>query len=140
MTRSARVELNRAALDALDLAVADGLLEHAEAIVEAANPPDAPPYGKGLVESGGAAVWAGKKKVGGGKTRGKAVAKPRAVRLQADVITAVGGFGFPARFQEMGTSRQPARPFLSPVFLGMAPDAGGAIRSAVARHGAGRKP
>jgi HK97 gp10 family phage protein len=137
---TARVQLNRAALNQVDLAVADGLLEQAQNIVEAANPPDAPPFGKGLVQTGGAAAWAGKKKVGGAKSGGREIKKPRAVRLEAGVTTAVGGFGFPARFQEMGTVHQPARPFLTPVFLAMGKDVAGPIREAVRRHGCSRRP
>jgi hypothetical protein len=146
---STRVVLNRAALEAVDLAVADGLLEQAQRIVEAARPPSdvgqTPDVTHGhprpaLIDTGGAAVWAGKKKVGGAKTLGKEVSKPRAVRLDVGIITAIGGFGFPGRFQEMGTVHQPARPFLTPKFLAMAPDVAGPLREAVRRHGCSRRP
>jgi len=111
---SARLLLNRAALDEVHLALADGVLEIARTVVETANPPDATPFGVGLVKSGGWAVYAGSKKVGGGSLDGSQPAKPRSLETPADAITGIAGFGFPARFQETGTVDQPARPFLWP--------------------------
>lgn len=114
---SARVVANRAALDQVHLALAEGVEEIARTIVETANPPDATPFGEGLVKSGGWAVYAGSKKVGGGSLDGSQPKKPRALKTPPDVITGIAGFDFPARFQEIGTVDQPARPFFMPAII-----------------------
>lgn len=115
---STRVVLNRSALDRVDLAVADGLLEVGRTIVEVAHPPDSPlepyPIGQGLVLQGGVLVYADGKKVAGWSQRGLQPKKPRAAVTPRGVITAIAGFGFPGRLVEGGTLDQPARPFLSP--------------------------
>lgn len=105
---SARVVMNRKALSEVNLGFADGMLALAQEIVETANPPDATPFGEGLVTSGGSAAWVDGRKIGGEG------AKPRGLKLNKPGITAIAGFGFPGRFQEVGTVRQPPRPFLSP--------------------------
>lgn len=130
---TARVVLNRRALNALAGAFADGLGEIGRAAVEGANPPDATPYGVGLVDSGAWGVWAGGKKVEG------AAVKPRSEKLNRTGLTMFAGFGFPGRFQETGTSRQPARPFFTPSILRVIPDAGSYIRQAVKRVDTGRR-
>lgn len=89
-------------------------------IVETAEPPDAPAYGQGLVQEGGWLVYSGTRKVGGGSLTGEQPPKPRGFKLIPDVITGMAGFGFPARFQEVGTAHQPARPFLWPAALEVA--------------------
>jgi hypothetical protein len=132
---TARVVLNRAALNELTLGVADGLFELAEKIISAANPPDDTPIGVGLVEAGAAIAFVGRKKVGGTTVLGRQVAKPRSATLGPGV-TVIGGYGFPARFQELGTVHQPARPFLTPALLAELPGAAGYIRSAVSRRAA----
>jgi hypothetical protein len=114
---SARVVLNRAALDEVHLAIAEGVEEIARTVVETANPPDDTPYGVGLVRSGGWAVYAGSKKVGGGSLDGSQPKKPRALKTAFAAITGVAGFDFPARFQEIGTAHQRARPFFMPNIL-----------------------
>lgn len=111
---SARVVLNRKALAGLTLALADGMEELARTIVETADPPDAPPYGQGLAARGGWLVYANGKKVAGGGLDGKQPKKPRAWRASRDGVSAVAGFGFPARFQEFGTVNHAAQPFLTP--------------------------
>lgn len=128
---SARVVLNRAALSQLHLAYAEGVEEIARTIVETADPPDATPFGKGLVTSGGWAVYAGTKKVGGGSLDGSQPKKPRALKTPADAITGIAGFGFPARFQEMGTVHQPARPFFTPAVIRVKGVAAEIMRAAV---------
>lgn len=103
-----RIVRNRAALEKAKLAAADGILAICEDIVATAKPPDATPFGVGLVTSGAAGVWVKGRKVGGNAD------KPRALKVRQYEIVGVAGFGFPGRFQETGTSRQPARPFLTP--------------------------
>jgi hypothetical protein len=130
---SCRVQTNRAALSEAWLAVADGLLAVGEEIVATARPPDAAPFGEGLVTRGAAGVWVDGKKVGG------EAEKPRSLKVRQYPIVGVAGFGFPARFQEVGTVHQPARPFLSPAKGQVAPGSPSTIRAAVQRRIGGRK-
>lgn len=107
----ARVVLNRQAFEQIDLANADGLLAVAEEVIETASPPDRAPFGQGLVQGGGTLAYLGNKKVGGQMQDGRNVAKPRSLRLR-DMV-AIAGWGFPARFVELGTVDTPAEPFLT---------------------------
>jgi hypothetical protein len=113
---STKVVMNRQALTALGTDLAEGFGEVARTIVESAPAPDATPYGAGLVRNGGWLVYLGSKKIDGGGLDGKQPAKPRSFTTD-DGISAIGGFGFPARFQEQGTVKQGARPFLWPTVL-----------------------
>jgi hypothetical protein len=113
---SARVVMNRAALNEVGEAVAMGIEVALEVIVREADPPDAPPYGQGLKQRGGWIVYHGTKKVAGGSISGKQPRKPRE-RLTPGAITGIAGFGFPGRFQEMGTVHHSAQPFLWPALL-----------------------
>lgn len=122
---SARVVYNRQTADALRLGLADGLVVLADAMIEACDPPDASPYGEGLIESGGSVAYVDGKKVAG------TAAKPRGEPTRTGVI-AFAGWGFPARFNEFGTINQPARPFFSPGIEQVLPDAADHIRTGVA--------
>lgn len=117
MAKASRVELNRAAMGEVLTAAGDGLLELADAMLENVSPPDQPPYGKGLIKHGGTAVWVLGKKTGGNGS------KPRALRLDKAGITAIVGYGFPARLNEMGSIHQPGRPFLTPGVMREVPNA-----------------
>lgn len=110
---STRVVLNRASLDQVDVAVADGLSAVSAAVLVDADPPDQTPYGVGLVRNGGYLTYVRDKKVGGFGLDGRQPRKPRAVRVKdsTDLQTIVG-YGFPGRFQQLGTLRQPAQPFI----------------------------
>jgi hypothetical protein len=130
--------LNRAALDAITLATADGLFELGQAIINEANVPDAPPYGQGLVEGGGVIAYVkgatgSAKKVATTTVGGKQIRKPRAARLGRGA-TVIFGYGFPGRFVEFGTIDTPAHPFLTPSLLAHVPDAGDYIRAACIRR------
>jgi hypothetical protein len=122
---SARVVLNRASMSRVELALADGLGAVATAILQSADPPDATPYGTGLVDRGGMLVYIGDRKVAGMGLDGRQPRKPRSVRVRGTHGTqAIVGFGFPGRFQELGTIRHAAQPFLTPAadrVLPMAP-------------------
>lgn len=112
---STRVVMNRASLDAVTLAVADGINEVVQTIVVEADPPDATPYGAGLVTQGGWITYAGTRKVDGGSIDGSTPQKPRDVRLSGlNAVVGIAGFGFPGRFQETGTVNHPAQPFVWP--------------------------
>lgn len=119
---SSRVVLNRSRLNDIDRGLADGVLGIAAAIATRADAraPDATPFGVGLVQHGGAAVWVRGKKVAEMTTGATgAVAKPRDLRVtnQEHVIVGAVGFDFPARFNEIGTVHQPARPFVTPAAI-----------------------
>jgi hypothetical protein len=107
---SKRVVYNRSVADALLLGVADGLLAVADEIIATAQPdvPDAEPFGRGLVTTGGTVAYLDGKKVGGAAT------KPRSARIPKSGIAAFAGYGFPARFQELGTVNHPPQPFATP--------------------------
>jgi len=129
---STRVVLNRQALTELGLAIADGVTEIVQSAVETADPPDATPFGEGLVTQGGWLVYSGSKKVAGGSLSGTQPKKPRAFEVRGtEGITGIAGFGFPARFQEIGTVHQPARPFFMPVIIRVANAAPAIMKTAV---------
>jgi hypothetical protein len=113
---NARTVVNRKALNAISSGFVAGMEAMGKAIIDRTTPPDAEPFGEGLVTTGDYGVWAGTKKVAGTAT------KPRAVRLSKTGITLLAGYGFPGRFQELGTIHQPARPFFTPSVLGELPD------------------
>ena len=126
---SARVVLNRSALDEATLAVVDGFLEVGRTVVELAAEiaPDSPydpyPTGEGLPKQGGVIVYAGGGKTAGWSTRGGQPKLPRAARpsVKQHSVVAIIGFGFPARFAEKGTVRHRGRPFLTPTRDRVAP-------------------
>jgi hypothetical protein len=119
---SAKVRLRKAALDDVTFIVADGLFEAGKVIVQraAAQAPDSPydpyPTGEGLPKQGGVLAYVGNQKVDGWSIRGPQPVKPKSIRAAAkahSVLVAIG-FGFPGRFAEGGTVKQPAQPFLAP--------------------------
>lgn len=140
----ARVLLNRSKLDEIDGALADGVAEIAQAILAAAHPPDLAEgtlpkslgggprqAGRGLVERGGYGVWLNGKKVAEATTGGsESIDKPRSVRVRANKITGVVGWGFPAMFLEFGTVTARARPFFTPAVQAVV---GGQARLIVSR-------
>ena len=123
-----RLVLNRAALDAITLGTADGLLALADAVIAATKVPDAPVLGAGLIAEGGTVAYVLGKKVGG------TAKKPSAMKVRKMGVAVAGGFPFPARFAEIGTVNQPARPFLTPALMSTVGDAGPYIAAAVARR------
>lgn len=122
MARTTRVELNRATLRQLAVLQADALMDVAQRVLEVTRVPDAPPYSQGLVEGGGFIGYVGRKKVGGSTIGGRQIKKPRSLPLSGDTDqqTVAVGFGFPARFVELGTVDTPAQPFLTPAVLQVA--------------------
>jgi len=125
---NARTVVNRKALDAIRGGLADGLGKLGAKIIEDTRAPDEPPLGKGLVAKGDWGVWAGSRKVGGTAT------KPKTVRLDRNGgITLIAGYPFPGRFNELGTIRQPARPFFTPAVLEEIPNTLDHLKSPVRR-------
>lgn len=130
------MEINRAKLNEAQEAVAEGLLRLSEAIVlEAASVVhDAPPHGTGLLDAWGYAAYVDRRKIGDGSADDTPVAKPRASRLGKQGLSAIAGFGFPGRFEEMGTVDTPSHPFLTPAVMRIVPRAVSIIREGAARR------
>lgn len=129
-----RMILNRSTLDAITLATGDAMFEMTKAVVASADPPDATPFGVGLVTTGGVAVWVRGRKIAEWSTDGSAVKPPRAARVSKQGVIAIGGYGFPGRFQELGTVKQQADPFLTPALMAEQPNAGVFVKAAMARR------
>lgn len=132
-----RVELNRKAFEAIQLAEADALFEVAKEVLSVFNPWDAPPFGRGLPERKGAIAYFGSKKVGATQIEGRDVAKPRSLRVRAGESAVAVGIGFPARFNELGTVDQAARPRLTPAVAQVAPNAEVIISASIKKRLAG---
>jgi hypothetical protein len=111
MAKTSRVVINRKAVDGVTLAVADGAFAVAKAHNKATHPPDAPPYGQGLVQGGGALVFVDGKKVDGTTIGGRQIKKPRQLNTKDHTVVAVSGWGFPGRLVQFGTTDTPAQPF-----------------------------
>lgn len=124
------MKINRKAVDATALIIGDGLKAVGVAIVKETQPPDAPPFGEGLVRHGGTIVYVGKKKTAEWAIDGTTVKKPRALKLDADLVQAGVGFDRPARFDEIGTVNQPPRPFFWPAVRRTIPRIPGIMASA----------
>lgn len=139
---SVKVVLHRETIDAVTLGAIDGLFALAKDVVleAAAHAPDSPydpyPIGEGLPKQGGALAYAKGGKIAGWSQRGPQPAKPRALRetSRASGFTVAGGFGFPAHFAELGTIREPARPFLTPALMAKLPEAEPYIAQGVRRR------
>lgn len=141
----ARVVMNRQAMDALDLAVADALANLAREVLQDAKR-RVPVDTGNLRDSGDWAVFNGARKVAGTGS------KPRALRTSRGVISAVVGFGSPlAHLIERGTAlranetpsrstgRGPAIPFLLPAAQeASASDLAREVEHAIARRGLSR--
>ncbi|HUU36465.1 MAG TPA: hypothetical protein VMW48_20510, partial [Vicinamibacterales bacterium] len=55
-----------------------------------------------------------------GKRVGGVAAKPKAFKVRGQGVSVAVGYPFPARFNEMGTVKQPPRPFLAPAIMATA--------------------
>ncbi len=126
--KPSRVQLNANALTQTQQILAKGVLHflHEIALEASSRAADAPPLGVGLVDTWGAAMYVDGKKVGEISGDGKATKKPRAFRAGPGLAGLVG-FGFPARFVEVGTSRSRAQPFFTPSVMSALPNASAVI-------------
>jgi len=124
--RQNRIVMHRESLDALQLGIADGMLEMgngilADAVAHAPRDPVAA-AARGVPEmadTGGVQIWALGKRAGGIWEK-----KPRGARIPKDEVVMIVGFGSPiAHFAEEGTIKEVARPFLLPAFNRGLPDA-----------------
>ena len=109
--QTSRVILNRAKVEKLRLGIADAIFGVALEVLDNTHPPDAPPYGKGLIEGGGAVAFVDKKKVNGTTIGGRQIKKPRSLKLGTgeDGIVAIVGYGFPGRLVHNGSIHNKAR-------------------------------
>lgn len=119
-----RVVLNMAALNEIQQQLANGLLDLGTQIAqEAAGKVHYGSEKYGHVEDKwGVAIWVDGKKVAQRSADGSATNKPRAFRPGKGLLGFVG-FGWPGRFEEVGTSDTPSHPFLTPAgmsFVGSA--------------------
>jgi hypothetical protein len=142
--RKARVVMNRAALDEMQLAMADGLLTLGQRIIAGAQDrarqelfpeEDAALRAKRgvpmMADTGHSAVWALGKKVGGEEGE---IAKPRGLKTPANEAVLAVWFSSPlSHFREYGTIKEPARPFLTPELMADIPNAGDDVKAAIAR-------
>jgi hypothetical protein len=119
---SARTVVNRKALDAIRAGLVDGMEAIGQAFVGRADPPDDPTTAERIIGDYG--IWADGRKVAGTAT------KPRRTSVKQGV-TLIAGFPFPARFNELGTIHQPARPFATPAMTETLPGAAGYIKPKV---------
>lgn len=116
--RAAKVVMNHAALDAVQMGMADGLLAMGQRILAdaVANAPRDPEIAakRGvpmMADTGHVVVYALGKKVGGDGD------KPRAMRVPKDQAVMAVYFSSPlSHFAELGTVKERARPFLLPAF------------------------
>lgn len=119
MARGSKIVLNRAALDDVTLALADGMNAVGMEILQSTKPPDSPfppyPEGEGLPKQGGVLAYVNGKKVAGYGQDGKQPRAPRAAKVsRSQGAVVIVGYGFPGRFNEEGTVKMRSQPFLSP--------------------------
>ena len=126
--RAARVVMNRAALDAAVIGMADGLLEVGQRVLDDAS---RGPGGSGvgslrdpaaaarrgvpeMLSTGHVVVYANGKKVGGDEGN---TGKPRGMKTpQGQAVLGIWFSSPLAHFGELGTIKEIARPFLTPAF------------------------
>ena len=134
--RKARVVMNRAALDELQLAMADGLLAVGEQIIAEAqeNAPRDPEAAaeRGvpmMADTGHVVVYALGKKVGGDDG---GTGKPRGMKTPKDQAVLGVWFSSPiSHLVELGTIKMPARPFFTPSLMSNLGDVGPYVRKAM---------
>lgn len=137
--RKAKVVMNRSALDALQLGMADGLLEIGERIIAQAkaNAPRDPETAAArgvpmMADTGHAVVYALGKKVGGDEGN---TGKPRGMKTSRNRVDLGVWFSAPiSHFVELGTVKMVARPFLTPAFNGNIAGAAEAVVPAMGKR------
>jgi hypothetical protein len=142
--RKVRVDMNRTALDGMQLAMADGLLALGQRIIAGAaakarhelHPEeDAALRAKRgvpmMADTGHAVVYALGKRVGGEEGE---IAKPRGLKTPPNAVVLGMWFSSPlSHFGEFGTVKQGARPFFTPALMADIPNAGNDVKRAIAK-------
>ena len=142
--RQAKIVYNKAGLDALYLGMADGLADLGERIIAQAAeraPRDAAEARRAnrpmLKDTGTVTVWAMGKLVVGSGDRKASAQKPRGLKIPKDQAVMICGFGsYVAHFNELGTIKMRATPFLVPAVLSNVPNAGEYVKGAISRYAA----
>jgi hypothetical protein len=122
--REAKIVWNRAMRDEMALGLADGLSEILTAVRDDASAharrDPATAAGRGvpmMADTGRVAVYAGGKLVEGTGERTASGNKPRGARTPADQVVGFVMFDSPiSHFEELGTVKETAHPFLLPAF------------------------
>jgi hypothetical protein len=122
--RQAKIVWNKSALDAMYAGMADGLIEIGERIIADArdtaprDPEAARVRGVPMMaDTGFISVWGQGKLVHGSAQVAASKNKPRGVRTPKDQVVLVAAFASPiAHFNELGTVKMVAHPFLLPAF------------------------
>jgi len=139
--RKARVILNRAALDELQLGMADGLHAIGEAIIAEArdNAPRDPEAAaeRGvpmMADTGHVLTYALGKKVAG---EDGGTGKPRGMKAPKDQVVMGVWFSSPlSHFNELGTIKMAATPFLTPAVMANIGDTGPYVQAAMKKRAA----
>jgi len=139
--RRARVILNRGALDELQLGMADGLLKLGETIIAEArdNAPRDPEAAAArgvpmMADTGHVLVYALGKKVGG---EDGGTGKPRGMKAPKNQVVMGVWFSSPlAHFNELGTIKMAAHPFLTPALMANIGDTGATVSAAMKKRAA----
>lgn len=109
---SSRVVINRQEITAIREGFVAGMESIGEQVLAMGEGkvPDATPFGQGLVTTGDYGVWADGRKVAGGASKPR-----RAVARRG--VTLIVGYGFPGRFQALGTTEIAPNPdwFVTPM-------------------------
>lgn len=107
-----RVVVNRRAITAAREGFVAGMEDIGQRVLALGEGkiPDATPFGEGLVTTSDYGIWVDGKKVAGGAT------KPRRV-VAKQGVTLIVGYGFPGRFQSLGTTEIAPNPdwFVTPM-------------------------
>jgi hypothetical protein len=142
MAQGSKIKFNRSKVHELDLIIADGLFAVGQQIIETGMPnaPDSPeepyPLGEGLPRQGGVLAYVDGKKVAGWSGRGTQPRAPRAAKVSRHMgIIVIVGWGFPARFNEIGTVHQAPHPFVAPARDEVLPRGISILRPVFARLG-----
>jgi hypothetical protein len=146
--RSAKIVMNKAAVDVLYAGIADGLIGLGERIIEDARslaPHDeeaAASRGVPMMrDTGFVTVWGpveGKSRLLHGSAEVAASKnKPRGVRTPPGQVVMIAAFASPiAHLQELGTVKMQAHPFLTPAMMANVADAGPYVKGAMSRYAA----
>ena len=144
--RGAQIVMNKDAVDALYAGMADGLVELGERIIADArasaprDPTTAAARGVPMMaDTGSVSVWGpvngkssllhGSAQVAAGKN------KPKGLKVPVDQVVMVAAFASPlSHFAELGTIKEPARPFLTPALMSNIGNAGEYVKGAMSRR------
>lgn len=127
MKAQVRTTINRRKIKQMQEANARGLADMGQAILDTARVPDAPPYGRGLIETGAYVVTRDGNDVAG------TAEVPRGQGGRGAYLAV--GYDFPGRFLEGGTIKMAAQPFVGPAADEVIPHKDEYIRKAHKRAG-----